>query len=179
MLSNDFLPSYEQALRVLYECGCSAEIIKHVQAVSEYGAEVAASCPDANVDLVRIGGLLHDIGRCRSHQINHGIIGAQILRKKNFDERVVHIAERHVGAGITADEAAGLGLPSGTYVPQAIEEKIVAAVDNLIEGSKRISIDEAIVAFKRQITDQSIIDRIKDLHEEVFGRCQYSVSKLQ
>ena len=178
MLSSNFIPSYEQALEVLYECGCSEEIVKHVQAVSECGAQVAASCPSANVDLVRIGGLLHDIGRCRSHQINHGIVGAQILRRKNIDERIVHIAERHVGAGITADEAAGLGLPAGTYVPQTIEEKIVAAVDNLIEGSKRVSIDEAIVAFKREIKDQSIIDRIRDLHEDVFGRCRHSESKL-
>ena len=171
MPSSSFLPSYEQALEVLGESGCSEEIIKHVQAVSEYGAQVAASCHGANVDLVRIGGLLHDIGRCKSHQINHGVVGAQILKRKNIDERIVHIAERHVGAGITAAEAASLGLPAGTYVPQTIEEKIVAAVDNLIEGSKRISIDEALTAFKREIKDQSIINRIKDLHEEVFARC--------
>ncbi|MDD1720832.1 MAG: HDIG domain-containing protein [Euryarchaeota archaeon] len=167
-------PSYEQALQFLYTCGCSEKIIKHVQAVSKYGVEVAESCSDANVELVRIGGLLHDIGRCRTHQINHGIAGAQILRRNNIDERIARIAERHVGAGITADEAAGLGLPSGTYVPQTIEEKIVAAVDNLIEGSKRVSIDKALAAFQREVEDRVIVGRIRALHEEVFSRCFHS-----
>lgn len=170
-MSLNSFPSYEEALQFLCACGCSEEIIKHVQAVSEYGAEVAESIPDTDVKLVRIGGLLHDVGRCRSHLINHGIVGAQILRRNNVDERIARIVERHVGAGITADEAARLGLPPGTYVPQTIEEKIVAAVDNLIEGSKRVSVDEVLAAFQREIKDRLIVDRIRNLHEEVFSRC--------
>lgn len=163
-------PSYEQALQLLYTCGCSEALIRHVQAVSDYGVEVAKSISDTNVELVRIGGLLHDIGRCRSHQINHGIVGAQILRQNNVDERIARIAERHVGAGIMADEAVRLELPPRTYVPLTIEEKIVAAVDNLVEGSKRVSIDEALAAFQREGLDRLIIDRIRELNEEVFGR---------
>ncbi|MGZ4908186.1 MAG: HDIG domain-containing metalloprotein [Halobacteriota archaeon] len=166
-------PSYEQALQLLYACGCGEELIKHVQAVSAYGVEVAKSISDTNIELVRIGGLLHDIGRCRSHQINHGFVGAQILRHNNIDERIARIAERHVGAGITADEAARLELPPGTYIPQTIDEEIVAAVDNLVEGSKRVTIDEALAAFRREGTDRVIIDRIRELHEKVFSRRCY------
>ncbi|MGZ7167632.1 MAG: phosphohydrolase, partial [Halobacteriota archaeon] len=83
------------------------------------------------------------------------------------------IAERHVGAGITADEAARLELPPGTYIPQTIDEEIVAAVDNLVEGSKHVTIDEALAAFRREGTDRVIIDRIRELHEEVFSRRCY------
>ncbi len=174
-MSLSSFPSSEQALQFLYACGCSEEIIKHVQAVSEYGVEVAESIPDTNVELVRIGGLLHDIGRCRSHRINHGVVGAQILRRNNVDEGIARIVERHVGAGITAEEAARLGLPPGAYVPQTIEEKIVAAVDNLIEGSKRISIAESLAAFQREVRDRLIVDRMRELHEEVFSRyCHFS-----
>ncbi len=172
-MSSSSFPSYEQALKLLHACNCSEELIKHVQAVSGYGAEVAESISDANVELVRIGGLLHDIGRCRSHEINHGIVGARILTQNGIDERVARIAERHVGAGITADEAARLGLPAGTYIPQTIEEKIVAAVDNLIEGSKRVSINEALASFQREAKDRKIVDRIRDLHEEVFSKRRY------
>ncbi len=170
MFLNNF-PSYEQALRFLYTCHCNKEIIKHVQAVSEYGVEVAKLCPDVDVELVRIGGLLHDIGRCRSHKIDHGVVGAQILRRNNVDERIVHIVERHVGAGITANEAAQLDLPQGTYVPETIEEKIVAAVDNLLEGSKRTSIEEALAAFQREVNKKALVDRMRALHEEVFYKC--------
>ncbi len=174
MRSNS-IPSYEQAVQLLHACGCGEDIIKHVQAVSEYGVEIAESCSGVNVDLVRIGGLLHDIGRCQSHTIDHGIGGAQLLRRKNVDEKVVHIVERHVGAGITAEEAARLGLPPGTYIPQTIEEKIVAAVDNLIDGSKRVSIEEALIGFQREVKDPMIVDRMRRLHEDVFNkRCHFS-----
>ncbi len=175
-MSLSSVPSYEQALQFLYACGCKKEIIKHVQAVSDYGVEVAESCPDVDVELVRVGGLLHDIGRCTSHLVNHGVVGAQILRRNNIDERIVRIVERHVGAGITAAEAAQLGLPLGVYVPETIEEKIVAAVDNLIEGSKRTSIEEALTRFQRQVKNHRLVDRMKELHEEVFyNRCPSSV----
>ncbi len=166
-------PSYEEALKLLYTCHCSQAIIEHVKTVSVYGVEVAESTPGANVELVRIGALLHDIGRCRTHKLNHGIVGAQILRRNHFDERLARIAERHVGAGITANEASRLGLPPGIYLPLTIEEKIVAAVDNLVEGSKRISINKALAEFQRELKDSSIVDRIRDLDKEVFsGRCR-------
>ncbi len=173
MLLSSF-PSSKQALEFLITCGCNKSVIKHVQAVAEYGVEVAESCPGANVELVRIGGLFHDIGRCRSHRIDHGVVGAEILRRNKVDERIARIVERHVGAGITADEAAELGSPLGAYVPQTIEEKIVADVDNLIEDSKRVGIEEALSSFQREVKSQLIVDRVKKLHEEVLSRCHHS-----
>jgi uncharacterized protein len=121
-----------------------------------------------DLELVRIGALLHDIGRCQTEGIDHGVVGGQILRSYGIDERLVRIAERHVGAGITDDEARRLSFPPGTYMPKSIEEKIVAAVDNLIEHTSRISIERAVENFHGKLGDHPSIDRIKRLHAEVF-----------
>jgi uncharacterized protein len=72
-----------------------------------------------------------------------------------------------VGAGITDDEAQKLGLPPGHYVPESIEEKIVAAVDNLIENTSRITIERAVENFRRKLGGHPSIDRVMRLHEEI------------
>ena len=62
-------------------------------------------------DLISRGALLHDIGRSRTHGIEHAYLGADILRRRGLDEPIVRIVERHIGAGIDPEEAAELGLP--------------------------------------------------------------------
>jgi uncharacterized protein len=166
--SSSRLPSYKEACSFLLKSRCSAPVIAHLKAVSDYAVEVARLHNGADLELVRIGALLHDIGRCQTRGIDHGVVGGQILRSYSVDERLVRIAERHVGAGITDDEAQKLGLPPGHYVPESIEEKIVAAVDNLIENTRRISIERAIENFRCRLDEHPSINRIIRLHKEVF-----------
>ncbi len=166
-------PSYKEACSLLLQSGCSAPIIAHLKAVSNYAFEVAKLHNGADAKLVRIGALLHDIGRCKTVGIDHGVVGGQILRSYGTDDRLVRIAERHVGAGITDDEAQKLGFPSGHYVPESIEEKIVAAVDNLIENTRRITIERAVENFRRKLDGHPSIDRIIRLHQEVFLTADY------
>jgi len=161
-------PSFSETCSLLLSSGCSAPVIAHVKAVSDYAVEVARLRDGVDLELVRIGALLHDIGRCQTGGIDHGVVGGQILRSYGIDERLVRIAERHVGAGITDDEARRLRFPPGDYMPKSIEEKIVAAVDNLIEHTSRISIERAVENFHRKLGDHPSIDRIKRLHAEVF-----------
>jgi len=169
------LPSYDRALQLLKESGCSDRLIRHVEAVSEYAVEVAESLADVDVALVKIGGLLHDIGRCKTHGIEHGIVGGKLLRSFGVDERLAKIAEKHVGAGITQKEAVRLRLPPGNYIPETLEEKIVAAVDNLIEGTRRVSIDKAEADFHAKLNGSPAAIRIRSLHDEVFGSAKRSV----
>lgn len=160
-------PSYKEACSLLLQSRCSPPVIAHLKAVSDYAVEVAGLHNGADLELVRIGALLHDIGRCQTGGIDHGVVGGQILRSYSIDERLVRIAERHVGAGITDDEAQKLGLPPGHYVPESIEEKIVAAVDNLIENTSRITIERAVENFRRKLGGHPSIDRVMRLHEEI------------
>ncbi|ENN95716.1 metal dependent phosphohydrolase, partial [Methanocaldococcus villosus KIN24-T80] len=125
---------------------------------------------DYNVDLnlVKIGGLLHDIGRSKTHGIDHGVVGANILRSYGFDERIALIAERHIGAGITKEEAIALGLPAKDYVPISLEEKIVAHADNLIFETERVEIDRVVEKFRNKLgKDHPSVKRIIFLDMEI------------
>jgi uncharacterized protein len=172
------LPSREQALQLLRENGCQANVLRHCEAVAELAAEMAeaAKKKGLNVDLqlVEIGALLHDIGRSKTHSVHHAVIGAEIARSLGLPEPVVSIIKRHVGGGITSREAKKLGWPRDTYVPQTLEEKIVSYADKLIEGSHRVPIEKTIRYLSKELSP-STIERIQRLHVEMLtliGDCE-------
>ena len=143
-------------------------VIMHCKAVCRKSMKIAANFENANEDLIRKGALLHDIGRSKTHGIRHAVVGAEIARKYGYDEEILNIIERHIGAGITEDEAVKLGLPKKSYIPQTLEEKIVAHADNLTSGSEEVSIDFVIAKWKRTIEDSDDnIERLIKLHEEL------------
>jgi uncharacterized protein len=118
--------------------------------------------------LVESGALLHDIGRGQTHGIEHGAIGGQMARRLDMPMELAHIIERHVGAGLTAEEARRNGLPRGSYVPETLEEKIVCYADKLIEGGHEIGIDVTIDNFAQELgSDHPAIKRLQDLHKEM------------
>ena len=81
---------------------------------------------------------------------------------------MLNIIERHIGAGITKDEAKILGLPEKSYVPQTLEEKIVAHADNLISGTKEVDIDFVIKKWKKITPDsEDNIQRLIELDNEL------------
>jgi len=166
------LPSREQAIRLLHESGCSRNVIKHCKAVTELALEIAKACKEKglNVDLelVEIGALLHDIGRAKTHSVHHAIIGAKMAKAMGMPEKVISIIKRHVGGGISKQEAERLGWPQDIYIPQTLEEKIVSYADKLINGSRRVPIEKTLADFSGKIPPQAI-ERIKKLHEEMMN----------
>ena len=86
-----------------------------------------------NSNNVEIGAILHDIGRTKTHGIDHGVVGGQLLRESGFSEEIALIAERHIGGGLPAKEAAILHLPVKDFLPQTLEEKIVCYADKLVD----------------------------------------------
>jgi len=172
------LPTREQAINLLRESGCQENVIKHCEAVANLAIELAKKCIEkgvnVNLELVEIGALLHDIGRAKTHSVHHAIVGVQIARNLGLPEPIIAIIKRHVGGGITAQEAKRLGWPKDVYIPQTIEEKIVAYADKLIEGSKRVSIEETIQKFSKELPPPAIA-RIRRLHREMsalIGDCK-------
>ena len=159
------------ALQILRDEGCSEKVIAHCIAVSEYATEIAekllASGKNVDVGLVTIGGLLHDLGRSRSHGIDHAVIGASIAAQSALDPAIVNIIKKHIGAGITIEEAKELGLPEDDYMPFTIEEKIVAHADNFTSGDTRITMHKLMEKLhKRHASDESIARTIA-LAEEI------------
>ena len=143
-------------------------VIQHCIAVCRKAMKIAANFDDADKDLIRKGALLHDIGRSRTHGITHAIEGVEIARGYGYPVEVLNIIERHIGAGITAEEAVKLGLPEKSYVPETLEEKIVAHADNLISGTKEVDVDFVIEKWKRTIEDSDDnIERLVMLDNEL------------
>jgi len=172
------LPSREQAIRFLHKSGCSNNVIKHCKSVAKLAVEIAEACKERglNVDLelVEIGALLHDIGRAKTHSVHHAVIGAEIAKSFEISEDVISIIKRHVGGGITDQEAKKLGWPKDIYIPQTLEEKIVSYADKLIDGSRRVPIEKTIEEFSKELPPQAI-ERLKKLHEEMMdliGDCK-------
>ena len=161
----------ERALQVLREVGCSSEVINHCLAVEREALKIAREIRDnghsVDLELVRIGALLHDIGRSRTHGISHGVIGGEILRSKGLG-RFAGFAENHLGAGIPAEEASELGLPERDFLPRTLEEKIVTYADKLISRSRVISYDKALERFRRELGEHHpAVERFKPLHSEI------------
>lgn len=143
-------------------------VIDHSLAVYKKAMEIAANFDDADKDLIKKGALLHDIGRSKTHGITHAIEGVEIAKKYGYGEDVLNIIERHIGAGITEREAEKLGLPVKSYLPETLEEKIVAHADNLTSGSKEVDIDFVMKKWKRRIDDsEDNIERLIRLDDEL------------
>ena len=169
-MSTDMI-SRETALKILEDAGCSSNVIDHCVAVSEFasyiGRKLSAGGKQPDMELVEIGGLLHDLGRSRTHGISHAVEGASIARELGLERRLVEIIKRHIGAGVSAEEAAQLGLPEDDYMPRTLEEKIVAHADNLIVGTKKISLDERISMMTEKNINIDSINRVRALAEEI------------
>ena len=139
-------------IELLEKEGTPKNVIQHCKAVYQKAMKIAANFDDVDEDLIRKGALLHDIGRSKTHGITHAIRGVEIAEKYGYNDDVLHIIERHIGAGITAEEAEKLGLPKKSYLPLTLEEKIVAHADNLVSGSKEVDIDFVIAKWDPRIS---------------------------
>ncbi len=121
-----------------------------------------------DLKLVESGALLHDLGRGQTHGIEHGAVGGQMARQLGMPMELAHIIERHVGAGLSAEEAHRNLLPRGNYIPETLEEKIVCYADKLIEGAHEVGIDSTIDNFAQELgSDHPAIKRLQDLHKEM------------
>lgn len=140
---------YRGDRKILIAAGCTPDIIAHCEAVSKTAYSIARGLKiGIDDELVRLGGLLHDIGRSRTQGIEHALAGAEIAKQLGFSDELVSIIERHIGAGITAVEAERLGLPKRDYLPLTPEEKIVSYADNLTSGTIHLSFSKALERFQ-------------------------------
>mgnify|MGYP001310969894 CR=1 FL=1 len=101
-------------------------------------AATMASELHANVRIARMGGLLHDLGKAVSHEMEgpHAIVGAEIARRYGVNEAVVNcIASHH-----------------GEVEPQSVEAVIVAAAD-AISGARPGARRESFDTYIKRVTE--------------------------
>jgi uncharacterized protein len=164
------LPNREQAIQILIQHNCPPQVINHCLAVTalalEIGKKIQARGHNVDLALVEAGALLHDLGRSKTHGVEHGLVGGQIAQSIGLPESVVHIIQRHVGAGITAEEADWLEFPQGNYVPTSIEEKIVCYADKRIDHDKETPIEVEIEKLQSSGYAEAA-ERVRNLHVEI------------
>jgi uncharacterized protein (TIGR00295 family) len=171
------MPSEKGCIDILLEEGCKRNVIEHVCTVHSLAVEMAR-LSSAEHDLVSAGALLHDIGRCRRHDIRHVSEGARIARDRNLPEALVRVIERHVAAGLTDQEAKDAGLPPGTYMPETLEEKIVCHADNLVKGPGGLqTLDQALEGMERR-GHSTTAGRMRRMHAELSQACGEDVDEI-
>lgn len=149
------------------------KVLNHVKAVQRAALRIGAQVKDIDMYKIRIGSLLHDIGRfdCPpgKDNVKHGLAGGRILRKEGLEDLAL-IAERHLGAGITKEDIIKqrLPLPKKDFLPITKEEKIIAHADNLIFGDKEKSFEDVVKRYREELGEK-YVERVKKLKKEIDG----------
>ena len=121
-------------IALLRNAGVSEDDIRHCVKVAEKALEIARRT-GANIDmeLVGKGALFHDLGKAKTHEIEHGKIGAEMGRQLGLSKAITDIMEKHIRGGLTEKEAQELRLPLKDYTLRTLEEKIVIYADRLVD----------------------------------------------
>lgn len=117
-------------------------VYSHCQAVADVAMQLAPKdWPDEAVARVRAGALLHDIGAYAfdeyggqldaKNYIQHGVRGAEILKREGFDEQFCRFCSCHTGVGLTKELIVRLDLPlpHWDFVAETAEERLVMYAD--------------------------------------------------
>jgi uncharacterized protein (TIGR00295 family) len=189
-------PTEEECINILERAGCSKKVIDHLRQVEKIAVaisrkmithcEARASQEDeramcrvfVDVDLVRAGALLHDMGRGRTHGMRHGVAGAELARDLGLPEELVLIIERHIGAGVEREEAVRLGLPPKDYLPITVEEKIVAHADNLAGKDGKLKLADVLHDLERKGASH-VVPRMEALHRDLSGLCGVDIDDIE
>ncbi|MFJ8582591.1 HD domain-containing protein [Micromonospora sp. NPDC093277] len=140
------IPTDEQ-IRALHErCASTEEAFELVYTHCQIVCAVAEQLLDrhhsaVNVDLVRAGSLLHDIGVYRLYDaagqldhgsyVRHGVLGQELLRDLGFPELISRFCSHHTGVGLTREDVLRqrLPVPVGDYMADTVEEQLVMYAD--------------------------------------------------
>lgn len=161
------IPNEEECLQLLRKYNTPPQVIDHCKLVTEITKELIAGCNKINNEIAIAGALLHDIGRSVTHSLYHAIEGVKILEQEKINPKIISIVKKHIGTGITKEEAKKLGLPVDDYIPKTAEEIIVSYADNITCGSRRCSYQEALNRFIKKFGKNSHVVR-GFMHQHLF-----------
>jgi uncharacterized protein (TIGR00295 family) len=147
-------PSGKEALRLHKKWGSNDAIVRHCRTVARVttilAEEFRRQGKEIDSKAAVAGALLHDIGRSRIQTVRHGLEGSEILKGEGVDEVVVQIVRRHVGAGISPEEAKTLGLPDLDYVPRTREQVVVCFADKMVDADRVRPFEAEVRRFEKK-----------------------------
>ncbi len=160
-----------------------SHVISHVEKVTKKALEIGKILKEkgfkVDLELLEMGGYLHDIGRSVTHGIGHAVESGKILRKLGFSEPLIRLVEHHTGAGITAEEASKLGLPVKDYIPGTLEEKILAYADKFLESEIVFKTVNGEQIAERKDIDYGSIEPTLGRFRGIFGQNSPVVLRLE
>ncbi len=119
---------------LLRDNGVSDDDIAHCIKVAEKALEIAyRTKADLDFEFIGRGALFHDLGKAKTHDIEHGKIGAEIGKALGLPDRVNAVMEKHIRGGLTDAEAIELDLPVKDYTLHTLEERIIIYADRLVD----------------------------------------------
>ena len=120
---------------ILRTAGMTSEDITHSMQVAEKALEIARRIGGSGVnqELVGRGALFHDLGKTKTHEMEHGKIGAELGCTIGLPREICDIMEKHIRGGLTEPEARELKLPVKDYTLRRLEERIVIYADRLVD----------------------------------------------
>jgi uncharacterized protein len=121
-------------IALLRQAGVSEKDIAHSIRVAEKALEIASRIPkDLDMELVGRGALFHDLGKAKTHEIEHGQRGAEMGASLGLPPAITAVMEKHIRGGLSAEEAIELGLQVKDYTLSALEERIIIYADRLVD----------------------------------------------
>ena len=114
--------------------GVSEDDIAHSTKVAEKALEIAARThKELDMEFVGRGALFHDLGKAKTHEIDHGKLGAEMGAEIGLPTPINAVMEKHIRGGLSSDEAVELGLPVKDYSLAQLEERIIIYADRLVD----------------------------------------------
>ena len=170
-------------IALLRESGVSEDDITHSIHVAEKALEIARRIGGSGIilELVGRGALFHDLGKCKTREMEHGKIGAELGKKIGLPEAITSIMEKHIRGGLTEAEAQELCLPVKDYTLRRLEERIVIYADRLVdiiydgiviltsESESETRFEEILKAYPKYGKNAITTERYLGYHREIQG----------
>lgn len=165
---------------LLRKSGVSENDIVHSVKVAEKALEIAERTnKELDMELVGRGALFHDLGKAKTHEIEHGKLGAEMGLALGLPEAITAVMEKHIRGGLSAEEAVELGLPVKDYTLRSLEERIIIYADRLVdiitdgivslreerEAEKRF--EEILRTIPKYGKNDKTLDRYLNYHREI------------
>ena len=146
-------------VKLLQDADLSADDLDHSLKVAGKALEIARRVKaDVDMELVGRGALFHDLGKAKTHAIEHGKLGAEMGQALGLPIAITDIMQKHIRGGLSTEEAMELGLPIRDYTLRSLEERIVIYADRLAD----ILWDGLVKVDSAQDAEDRFVDILKD-----------------
>ena len=177
--------------RLKYRTSYGQNVLNHVVETSHLAAVIAAEI-GADVQIAKMGGLLHDIGKAVDHEIEgpHAAIGAQIAQRHNLPFKVINgIAAHHqeveyacleapivqVADAISASRPGARGEAMDTYVKRLEDLQAIAESFTGVERSFAVQAGREVRILVRpeEIDDLTATRLARDIVKKIEEQLTY------